>query len=100
MKSFLQNLLIFFALCLCALVAFQWHREAQLRREVQSLNNTVHDKLEAIQNLQGRLKLTEQEVKRLDELKNQLTEIVKSNRVEIAELRKELEKVQAENEKN
>ena len=71
MKNFLQNSLIFLALCLCALVAFQWHREAGLRRDVQSLNNTIHDKLEAIQNLQGRLKQTEEEVKRLDELKRQ-----------------------------
>ena len=100
MKSFLQNSLIFLALCLCALAAFQWHREAGLRRDVQSLNNTIHDKLEAIQNLQGRLKLTEEEVKRLDGLKNQLTEIVKSNRVEITQLQKDLEKVQAENGKN
>jgi len=100
MKNFLQNSLIFLALCLCALVAFQWHREARLRRDVQSLNNTIHDKLEAIQNLQGRLRLTEEEVKRLDGLKNQLTEIVKSNRVEITQLQKDLEKVQAENAKN
>ena len=100
MKSFLQNLLIFFALCLCALIAFQWHREAGLRRDVQSLNNTIHDKLEALQNLQGTLKRTEEEVKRLDGLKNQLTEIVKSNQLEITGLRKDLERAQTENERN
>src|SRR5437016_5513745 len=39
MKNFLQNLLIFFALCLCALIAIQWVRETDLNRRVQALSN-------------------------------------------------------------
>ena len=34
MKSFLQNLLIFFAMTLCALIAFQWVRETDLRKRL------------------------------------------------------------------
>ncbi len=52
MKSFLQNLLIFFALALCALIAFQWVRETSLRRDLQKLTDVVHDKSERIQTLE------------------------------------------------
>lgn len=99
MKNILQILLIFLALCLCALIAFQWHREAKLRQEIQNLHDTVHDKLEGIQSLEGTLKRSEEEVKRLDNLKLGLTETVKSNRVQIAQLAKDLEKsgVEVEN---
>ncbi len=100
MKNFLQNLLILFALCLCALIAFQWDRETKLQQDRQRLTDTIHDKLEAIQTLQGQLKRTEDEVKRLDKLKNELTETVKSNRVEIVELKRDLEKASAEVERN
>ncbi len=100
MKSFLQNLLIFFALALCALIAFQWVRETSLRRDLQKLTDVVHDKSERIQTLEQTVKRDEAEIKRLDTLKNQLTETVKSNNVEIAQLTKDLRKAEAENEKN
>jgi len=100
MKNFLQNLLIFFALALCALIAFQWVRETDLRRDVQKLTDTVHDKLEAIQALQSTVRQYETEIKRLDAIKNDLTATVKSNRLEIGNLTKELEKVNAENDRN
>jgi len=96
MKNFLQKLLVLLSLCLCALIAFQWHREAKLRQEIQNLHDTVHDKLESIQGLEGTLKRSEEEVKRLDALKLELTQTVKSNRVQIAQLAKDLEKSGAE----
>lgn len=92
MKTFLQNLLIFFALALCALISFQWVRETDLRKTVQSLTDTVHDKMEHIQNLQASVKQDESEIQRLDGLKNQLTQTVKSNDVQISTLIKNLEK--------
>jgi len=92
MKAFLQNLLIFFALSLCALISFQWVRETHLRKDIQELTNTVHDKLEAIQNLQASVKRDEGEIQRLDGLKNQLTQTVKSNDLQIATLFKDVEK--------
>jgi len=92
MKTFLQNLLIFFALSLCALISFQWVRETDLRKSVQSLTDTVHDKMEKIQNLQASVKRDESEIQRLDGIKNQLTQTVKSNDVQISTLVKSLEK--------
>ena len=100
MKNFLQSLLIFFALCLCALIAVQWVRETDLRKNVQALTDTIHDKAEAIQNLQVQLHRDEEEIRRLDGLKNDLTATVKSNRVEIANAAKALDKANAENDKN
>jgi len=92
MKSFLQNLLIFFALALCGLMVFQWTVETDLRKKVQALTDTVHDKSEAIQNLQGNVKRDEAEIQRLDGLKNQLIQTVKSNEVRITALGKDLDK--------
>jgi septal ring factor EnvC (AmiA/AmiB activator) len=99
MKNFLQNLLIFFALCLCGLIAFQWVRETDLRKEIQKLNDTVHDKSQAIIDLEARLRHDEEEIKRLDGLKNELTATVKSNNLEIARLGKDLEKANVENQR-
>ncbi len=89
---FLQNLLIFFALSLCGLISFQWVRETELRRTVQKQEDTLHEKLESIQGLQSVVKRDEAEIVRLDGLKNQLTQQVKSNSLEIAGLYRDLEK--------
>ena len=92
MKNFLQNLLIFFALCLCALIAFQWVRETDLRKKVQELTNVVHDKSEAILNLESNVRIQRDEIHRLDSQRKQLSEAVKSNDLQIANLSKDLEK--------
>src|ERR1041385_3884689 len=86
MKNFLQNLLIFFALCLCALIAFQWVRETDLRKKVQELTNVIHDKSEAILNLEANVRSQRDEIQRLDTQRKQLSETVKSNDVQIANL--------------
>jgi chromosome segregation ATPase len=92
MKLFLQNLLIFFSLSLCALISFQWVRETDLRKQVQALTNTIQDKKENIQNLGVELKRDQTEIQRLDGIKTQLTQQVKSNALEIVGLYKEVEK--------
>ncbi len=98
MKNFLQNLLIVFALALCGLIAFQWVRETDLRKNVQKLNDNIHDHLEKIQALDVNIKRDEAEIQRLDGLKNQLTQTVKSNVAQISLLTRDLEK--ATNETN
>jgi chromosome segregation ATPase len=92
MKSFLQNLLIFFALSLCALISFQCVRETELNKKLQILADTVHDKLESIQNLQSAVKHDESEIVRLDGLKSALTQTVKSNDTQISFLVRAVEK--------
>jgi chromosome segregation ATPase len=92
MKAFLQNLLIFFALSLCALISYQWVRETDLRKQVQGLNDTVHDKMENIQNLQSSVKHDEGEIVRLDGIKTSLTQTVKSNDLQIFTLVRTVDK--------
>jgi chromosome segregation ATPase len=81
-------------------MVFQWVRETRLNKQVQALTDTVHDKSEAIQSLQSKVRSDEAEIQRLDGLRNQLTATVKSNQIDIANLNKDLEKAQAESEKN
>lgn len=71
---------------------YQWTVETDLRKKVQTLTDTIHDKSEAIQNLQSNVKRDEAEIQRLDGLKTQLTQTVKSNEVRITGLGKDLEK--------
>jgi chromosome segregation ATPase len=92
MKNFLQNLLMFFALCLCGLVAFQWVRETDLRKKLQDLTNVVHDKSEAILNLEASVRRGRDEIQRLDGQRKQLEQTVKSNDVQIARLSTDLDK--------
>ena len=92
MKNFLQNLLIFFALALCGLIAFQWVRETDLRKKVQDLTNTVHDKSEAILSLEANVRRDHDEIQRLDNERKQLGQTVKSNDLQIANLLRSLDK--------
>src|ERR1051325_8779770 len=96
MQKFLSNLLMFFALSLCALCVFQWVRESRLRSEIADLHRTVYLKLESIQNLESQLKQTKDEVTRLDNLRVELNGIIKTNKDEIQSLTKYSEKLEKE----
>src|SRR5262245_27403041 len=96
MQKFLSNLLIFFAISLCALCAFQWVRESHLRKEIADLQHTVYQKLEAIQHLEDQLKQTKEDVTRLDSLRVELSGIIKTNKEEIQTLRSYSEKLEKE----
>ena len=100
MKNFLQNLLIFFSLCLCAVIAYQGVRDTKLYKQIQKLSDTVHDKSEIIQNQERKLKLDEAEIQRLDALKNDLNNTIKSNQLQIVNLTRDLEKANNEIEKD
>jgi len=96
MQKILSNLLIVFALSLCALCAVQWVRESGLRSEIADLQRTVYLKLDAIQNLELALKQTKEEVARLDNLRVELSGIIKTNKEEIQSLTKYSEKLEKE----
>ena len=94
MQKFLSNLLIFFALSLCALCVFQWVRESRLRSEVAELHHSVFLKLDAIQNLETQVKQIKEEVQRLENLRAELSGIIKTNKEEIQNLTKYSEKLE------
>jgi chromosome segregation ATPase len=92
MKAFLQNLLIFFSLSLCALISYQWVHETELNKQLQLQADTLHDKLENIQTLQSTVTHDQSEIVRLDGLRVALTQTLKSNDVQISTLVKSVEK--------
>ena len=100
MKNFPVSLLISLSLCLCGLMWFQWVREARSRQEVESLKGGMSGKLQEIQSLQSGARLAEDEIKRLDGLKNELTATVNSNREEVAKLTGDLQHANAEAERH
>jgi chromosome segregation ATPase len=92
MKNLLQNLLILFALGLCVLLAFQWHREGVLREQLQrsdSTTRTVSETIEALQSDVGRL---EAEIARVEGLRKQLSASATAREQELARLTLELQK--------
>ena len=100
MKRFLEYLLIFFSLCLCGLIAFQWIRETKLRKDIQGLHNDVADKQQRIVNLEAAVRRNEAEIQRLDALKNDLNNTIKTNQAQIAGLTKDLEKAEKEHDRD
>lgn len=94
MKKFLPALLIFLALGLCGLVTFQWIREARLRDQIKALSETVTKRNGTIRDLEGNLRNAKSEIERLEGVKTQLTETIKTNRQEIADLTKYGEKLE------
>jgi len=93
MKSFLVNLLIVFSILLCGFNALQWSREAKLHGEMRNLGNQNFKALSEIQNLQQSLKMTQEEVKRVETIRETLASTIKSNRVTISELSEEVQKL-------
>ena len=98
MKKILPGLLMFFGLALCGLCAFQWVREAHLRAEIVTLHDTVFDKTKMVQGLEGNLRRTEAEVARLEALKTELTDTVKTNRLEILNLSRRADALERQSE--
>jgi len=96
MKSFLQNLLIVISLLLCVVIAFQGHNQARRLKELQDKQDTIYQQTERIRDLDGVVKSRNEEIQRLESIKATLTDMVKSNRVEITRLREDLDKADTE----
>jgi chromosome segregation ATPase len=96
MNKILPNLLIIFALGLCGLSAFQWNRETRLHADRQTLQDKLTARDENIQSLQATIKRIESDVARLETVKTELTDTVKSNRLEIDGLKKNLYRTEKE----
>lgn len=79
MRTFLVNLMIALSLGLCVLIWFQWLREGRSQASIQALTDEQQNLKEKLQGLESNLKNTQAEVVRLDDLKKQLQEQVKTN---------------------
>lgn len=67
-------------------------RETQLRKDIQALTDTVHDRSQQVIDLKDNVKHDEAEIQRLDGLRIQLTQTVKTNEMMIDRLDRDLEK--------
>jgi chromosome segregation ATPase len=72
MKTLLQNLLLVFALGLCALVFWQWQRELRLRAELRVTASQVRA-------LHADLRLAESEIERLEGIKRRYEDTTATN---------------------
>jgi chromosome segregation ATPase len=90
MKNLLQNLLIFFALGLCVLLAVQWHRESVLRQQLQRSDNTTRSVSETIGSLQSDVSRLEAEIMRIEGLRQELATNAVAREAEVAKLKGEV----------
>jgi chromosome segregation ATPase len=91
MRNALQYLLIIFALGLCALVAFQWHREGQLSTKLRTLQDTARNQ----QTLRESLQSAEAKAAQAESQLRQVRETSDANTVAIARLNEELNQARA-----
>lgn len=96
MKDFLQNLLVLLAVCLCALVAFQWVKEVRLKRRIEELGGAAQSRAEAIRTLETKLANHAGEIQRLEALRSGADGILKSNSLELSSMAAALGKARAE----
>lgn len=83
MKAFLVSLLIAVCLGLCAFNAVQWHRESKLHGDLRQLGADLRQKSTDIQGLQQTVKIHEDDIRRLDALREALISTNKFLRGEI-----------------
>jgi chromosome segregation ATPase len=95
MSKFLSNVLIVFALGLCALCAVQWYRETRQREEVMRLNRQVFDRDSAIQAHTNSIHLMDLKIAQLDARVDELKDTVKTNEATILQGKREIIKLES-----
>jgi len=83
------TLLIVLSIGLCGLVAYQWYRDADLRKQIAGRNHELSAMNEQKHEVEMTGKRVEEELKRVEQLKERLTEQDKTNKVELSRVKKE-----------
>ena len=86
MKAFLINLLVALSIALCGFNAFQWFREAKLHGRVESMGSEIYKKSGEIQSLQQTLKINQDEITRLEGLREAGLAIIRSNKTVLVQV--------------
>jgi hypothetical protein len=84
------SLLIVLALGLCGLVAYQWYRDADLRKQLAERGKQMQAMNEQKHEIEVTGKRVEEELKRVEQLKERLTEQDKTNKVELSRTKRDL----------
>src|SRR5882672_4137829 len=95
MKRLLPNLVLALALALCALCAFQWVREARLRGEIASLQQTNQIRIQSLANAEALARRYEAEIARLDTRVKELKRAEQTNLAVITTLQGNIRKADA-----
>ena len=97
MKNFQQNLLIFLAVCLCGLCAWQWYNQTNQRGEVQKLNQLVYDKSVVLRDNTNSIATLNHQISQMDAALTDLKNAEKTNSETITQQKIELAGVRATN---
>ena len=84
------SLLIVLALGLCGLVAYQGYRDADLRKQLAERGKQMQAMNEQKHEIEVTGKRVEEELKRVEQLKERLTEQDKTNKVELSRTKRDL----------
>ena len=84
------SLLIALSLGLCGLVAYQWYRDADLRKQLTERGKQMQAMNEQKHEIEVTGKRVEEELKRVEQLKERLTEQDKTNKVELSRTKRDL----------
>jgi chromosome segregation ATPase len=90
MKNFLQNLLIFLALALCGLCAWQWYIQTRLHVEGEGLQQKVFSQASAIQGYTNLIKNMDAEIAGLSTRINELKQAAATNELAALEQKREI----------
>ncbi len=93
MKSLLVNLLIVLSLVLCGFNTLQWYREAKLHGRLEDLGEQLFKKNSEIQDIQQTVQIHQDEIKRLENIRENFNALVTSNRLVINALEEQSEKI-------
>jgi chromosome segregation ATPase len=98
MKNFQQNLLIFLALCLCGLCAYQWYGQTLQRNDIRKLEQTVYDKAAAIQGYTNSIAAMDRQIAQMDAQLTEVRATMSTNELKLADQKQQLSKLGLENE--
>ena len=94
MKGFQENLLVVVALGLCGLCVYQWRGQTIQRSQIETLNQTVYDKSEAIQSYTNSIKVMDQQIVALGVQIAELRQSARTNETLMAEQKGEIARLQ------
>ncbi|HWD91494.1 MAG TPA: hypothetical protein VG938_04010 [Verrucomicrobiae bacterium] len=94
MKNFQQNLLIFLAVCLCGLCAYQWYYQTVQRNEVAKLSRVAYDESVSIRDDTNSIATLNHQISLMDSNLTELKSAAKTNAEITAAQKRELGRLQ------
>ena len=94
MKNFQQNLLVFLAIGLCGLCAYQWYYQTIQRNEVQHLNQVTYEKSVAIRDYTNSITTLNHQISLMDSNLSELRNDAKTNAETVVVQKRELGRLQ------